>query len=356
MCGICGNRMTVRYHSRASRAVPDYVCQKDGIEHGRALCQSVNGERIDAAIGELLVQTMTPLALDITLAVQQELHTRMEEVDRLRRKQVERARYEAELAQRRYMHVDPANRLVADSLESEWNNKLRALNDAQEEYERLRERDRAAVNESRRGQITALARDFPALWRDPKTPDREKKRIVRLLLEDVTLIKRERITVHVRFKGGAIQTLGIPLPLGAPELRRTGDDVIHEIDRLLDGHTETEIAAILNQTRLRSGSGQPFTPMSVHNLRRHRGLRSRFQRLRDKGLLTLNEMAECLGIAPSVVKDWRDKGLLRAHRYNDKDQCLYEAPPDNLPGKFKKKQPYLAGKSNNPHTCQRSAV
>ena len=356
LCGICGNRMSVRYHSRAGRAVPDYVCQKDGIEHGRPRCQSVNGEQIDVGIGELLVQTMTPLVLDVTLAVQQELQTQMDEVDRLRRKQVERARYEADLAQRRYMHVDPAHRLVADSLEAEWNNKLRALNDAQQEYERLRQTDRAVADENRRAQIAGLARDFPALWRDPKTPDREKKRIVRLLLEDITLIKRERISVHVRFKGGAIQSLEMPLPLGAPELRKTSDDVICEIDRLLDSHTETEIAAILNERHLRSGSGQPFTSMSVHNLRRHRGLRGRFQRLRDKGLFTVTEMAERLGIATSVVKEWRDKGLLRAHRYNDRDQCVYEPPSDDLPGKFKKKRPYLAAKADNPHACQRSAV
>lgn len=347
LCGVCGGRMTVRYHCRAGSQVPDYVCQRDGIEHGRPVCQTVNGEQIDKRIGELLVETMTPLALDVTLAVQQELETRMEEVDRLRRKQVERARYDADLAQRRYLHVDPANRLVADSLEAEWNNKLRALNEAQQDYERLRQTDCIAAGESQRTRIAELARDFPALWRDPQTPDREKKRIVRLLLEDVTLIKSDLIAVHVRFKGGAIRSLSLPLPVGAPELRKTGDDVIREIDRLLDTHTEMEIAPILNEMRLRSGSGQPFTLMSVHNLRRHRGLRSRFERLREKGLLTIGEMAERLGIATSVVKDWRDKGLLRAQRYNDKDQCLYEPPDDDLPGKFKKKRPYLAAKATS---------
>jgi hypothetical protein len=88
--------MTVRYHSRDTEPVPDYVCQKDGIEHGKPICQSINGERIDKAIAELLIQTMTPMALDIALAVQQEVQTRLDEVDRLRRKQVERARYEAD--------------------------------------------------------------------------------------------------------------------------------------------------------------------------------------------------------------------------------------------------------------------
>jgi len=213
LCGVCGRRMTVRYHNRCTRPVPDYVCQKDGIEHGKPICQSISGEQIDKAIGELLIQTMMPMALDIALAVQQEVQTRLDDVDRLRRKQVERARYEADQAQRRYMLVDPANRLVADTLEAEWNSKLRALDEAQQEYERLRQTDHLAMDEAQRARIAALATDFPRLWQDPKTPDREKKRMVRLILEDVTLLKREQIIVHVRFKGGVMKSLFLPPPL-----------------------------------------------------------------------------------------------------------------------------------------------
>ena len=98
------------------------------------------------AVGQLLVESVAPLALEVTLSVQQELQTRVEEVDKLRKKQVERARYEADLAQRRYLHVDPANRLVADSLEADWNEKLRALTEAQEQYEQQRRQDRASVD------------------------------------------------------------------------------------------------------------------------------------------------------------------------------------------------------------------
>ena len=134
VCGVCGSRMTVRYHTRQGRILPDYVCQREGIEHAIAVCQRVVGEHIDHAVGQLLVESVTPLALEVTLAVQQELQARVDEVDKLRKKQVERARYEADLAQRRYLHVDPANRLVADSLEAYWNQKLRALTEAQERY------------------------------------------------------------------------------------------------------------------------------------------------------------------------------------------------------------------------------
>jgi DNA invertase Pin-like site-specific DNA recombinase len=346
LCGICGHRMSVRYHHRGTRPVPDYVCQKDGIEHGRPCCQSVNGELLDKTISDLLVEVMTPMALDVALGVQREIKARIEEVDRLRRKQVERARYEADLAQRRYLHVDPANRLVADSLEAEWNSKLRALNEAQEEYEWLRRTDHLAMDEAQRERIAALASDFPRVWQNPETPDRDKKRMIRLMLEDVTLVKRDQLTVNVRFKGGATKSFTLPLPLAAPLLRKTDAMVVSEVDRLLDHHTEAEIAAILNQKGLRSGTGQPFNPMMVLNIRRNYHLANRFIRLRSQNMLTIDEMAARFGIAPCVVKNWRDKGLLQGHRYNDKEQCLYEPPADNLPGKFKKKRPYMLAKAS----------
>ncbi len=126
LCGRCGQRMTVRYHVRHGRLCPDYVCQREGIEHAQPVCQHVPGSGIDEAIGALLIEAVSPVALEVALTVQQELQSRLEEADSLRLKQVERAQYEADLARRRYMRVEPEHRLVADSLEAEWNSKLRA--------------------------------------------------------------------------------------------------------------------------------------------------------------------------------------------------------------------------------------
>jgi DNA invertase Pin-like site-specific DNA recombinase len=172
VCGRCGNRMTVRYHSRHGQLCPEYVCQREGIEHAEPICQRVPGVGIDHAIGELLVEAVNPVALEVTLAVQRELQSRIEDADRLRHKQVERAQYESDLAQRRYLRVDPDNRLVADSLEADWNHKLRALTEAHEEYARRREQDARVLTDDQRATILALASDFPRLWRDPATPNR----------------------------------------------------------------------------------------------------------------------------------------------------------------------------------------
>ena len=129
--------------------------------------------------------------------MQQELQARLHEVERLRTEQVERARYAADLAQRRYMRVDPDNRLVADTLEADWNQKLRALEEAQLEYQQQHQKDSMTVEEELRRRLHTLATDFPRLWRDPNTPDRERKRLAHLLLQDVTLIKREQLLIHL---------------------------------------------------------------------------------------------------------------------------------------------------------------
>jgi DNA invertase Pin-like site-specific DNA recombinase len=150
VCGLCGSRMQVRYNPRKDGMVPNYLCAGRGRLFGDPLCQSMVGDGIDAAIGQLLVDTVTPMALDLALAVQQEINSRLDEADRLRYRQVERAQYEADTARQRYMHVDPVNRLVADSLEAHWNLKLRALADAQLEYQRRRAEDRLMVDEPER--------------------------------------------------------------------------------------------------------------------------------------------------------------------------------------------------------------
>jgi hypothetical protein len=326
VCGRCGGRMTIRYYISHREVVPEYTCQREGIEHAQPICQRIVGGALDRAIGELLVETVSPLALEVALAVQDELEARAQEVDRMRRQQVERARYEAQLAQRRYLRVDPDNRLVADSLEAEWNNKLRALTAAQEEYERQRAGEAGSLSAEQRGQVMTLVTDFPRLWRDPATPQRERKRMVRLLLEDVTLLKADEVVAQIRFRGGATHTLRLPLPLSAPELRKTHSAAVAEIDRLLDNHTDTEIAEILNARGLRPGVADRFSNIIIYHIRQQYRLENRFSRLRRQGMLTLGEVTAALGLHPATVKDRAAKGHLASYIYNDKGQRLYTPP------------------------------
>ena len=238
---------------------------------------------------------MTPVTLNVAMAVGQELESRQAEADALRRQQVERARYEAELARARYMEVDPKNRLVADTLEGDWNEKLRAAQEAQERYEQQCESDRARLEETTKQGILSLATDFPRLWRDEKTSDRDRKRLVRLLIEDVTLTREPEVVAKVRLKGGALQTLHLGKPQRSWETWQTDPKVIEEIDRLLNECTDSEMAARLNQDGFKSGKGGSFTTRVVARLRRQYQLKSRYDRLRKAGMLTKEEIAKALG-------------------------------------------------------------
>ncbi len=339
VCGRCGERMTLRYALRRGQLVPHYLCQRAGIEKAEPICQSVPGAGIDAAVGELIVSAVTPTSIEVALAVQQELQARGEEADALRRQQVERARYEAEAARRRYMRVDPDYRLVADALEAQWNEKLRAVREAEEEYERQRQADHLALDETQQARVLALATDIPRLWRDPGVPDRERKRMARLLLEDVTLLRGEDgLTAHVRFRGGATRTLTLPRPLPAWKTWQTDPEVIAEIDRLLDNFTDAQIARILNDTSRRSGKGRSFNARLVWQLRRDYGLRSRYDRLRAAGMLTGQEIASQLDLSHGTVKHWRAMGWLKARAYDDKPNYLYEPPGPHTPSKWKHKK------------------
>lgn len=323
VCGRCGGRMTIRYYMRHGQAVPQYTCQVEGINRAESPCQRIVGADVDRAIGELLIETMTPLALEVALSVQDELASRADEADRLRRQSVERARYEAELAQRRYLRVDPDNRLVAVTLEAEWNNKLRALDTAQEHYERQRETD-ALLDDEKRQAILALATDFPRLWGDPETPARERKRMARLIIEDVTLcLGNQVLDVHVRFRGGDTRSFQLPRPRSIVDLAKLDPAVVGEVDRLIDDHTDSEIAAALDAAGYQPPIGDRFTIWIVWKIRKAHGLGSRRERLRQNGMLTLEEMAATLGVHPQTVKDRASRGQLTSVVYNEKHQRLY---------------------------------
>jgi DNA invertase Pin-like site-specific DNA recombinase len=328
LCGRCGSAMTVRYHVLRGRVSPEYVCVRTIGQQIAPSCQSIPGAALDDAVGQLLIELMTPVAIEVSLLVQQEMQAQLEQADQLRHRNVERAQYEVDLARQRFMRVHPDNRMVADSLEADWNDKLRAAAEAQRDYERERQRDTRVFDEQHRTRILGLAQDFPRLWADPGTPQRDRKRMVRLLIQDVTLVKGEQVTAHIRFNGGATKTLSVPRALPAWQRYKTPADVVEQIDRLLDAHTDGEIARILNEQGLRSVWGKPFDAQRIKTTRRSHRLESRRTRLRKAGLLTARELGRLLGISGSEVRARRAEGTLgiRAYRVDDTGEHAYEAP------------------------------
>ncbi|MGH9095412.1 MAG: recombinase family protein, partial [Acidimicrobiales bacterium] len=341
ICGRCGRRMTVRYHSRRGIEVPDYQCMATCISAGVSPCLRVPGAGIDEAVAAVVLDTLTPVALEVALCVQAEIDNRADEADRLRHAHVERSRHHADIARRRYLSVDPDNRLVADSLEADWNHALRQLQEAQDDCDRATQAATAITNEHK-AKIRSLATDFPALWHDPATPQRERKRMIRLLVDDVTIDRGQAIHLHIRFKGGQTASLTTAVPPTGWKARQTNTDPFALLDQLLDTHTDSQTADALNQAGHNSGTGQPFTGRIVLELRRNRRLPSRRDRLRAAGKLTIPEMADALGVHPSTIKAWHRAGLLASHKADDRNTRLFDPPIPGEPRLVKKQGSHLS--------------
>jgi hypothetical protein len=288
------------------------------------------------------------------LEIRKEIETRHDEADRLRLRAVERARIEADLAQRRFMLVDPNNRLVADTLEREWNDKLRVLVHTQEERERGRQQDRLALDDAIRDRLVTMTTDFKTLWFDPSLPNRDRKRLLAYVIEDVTLVKcpTEGTTqVHVRFKGGKTETLITQNPKSSAQQVKTNPMVVELVDTLLDDYIYPEIANILNDRGIRPGGaarrGQAdarFTALRVSYLANEYSLRPRYDRLRARGMLTREEAAARLGICENTLARWAEHGLVVRHAYNA-HAYLYDVRGSNPPVKHSSRWDRLADRA-----------
>jgi len=340
ICGVCGGRLQIRYYARRGRVDTWYVCWRSAASRGAPACQSIAGPAIDKAVSELVGRVVTPAAVELAIEVRRELERRVQQVDALRSRAVQRAEQDAEMARQRYMMVDPRNRLVADSLEADWNNKLRAVAVAREEHARHKTSASGALDDADIERLSGLASDFQRLWNDPALPARERKRMIAHVIEDVTMLKRSEegiTTIHVRFKGGRTETLVTANPKSSAAMVKTAPEVVALVDELLNDHIYKEIAEILNERGWQPGGAvragcadQKFTAKHVQYLVCRYKLKLRINRLRDRGFKTSAEMAKILGIHVQTLERWGEHGLVARHAY-DGYRYLYEDPGPDPP-------------------------
>jgi DNA invertase Pin-like site-specific DNA recombinase len=331
LCGICGKPMTVRYRVSGGHPVPAYVCQREAVKAAGRPCQVITGTGLDEAIGEMVLEAVSPASLEVALEVFEEIRTRTAELDRIRRATIERAREEAEMARRQYMLVRPENRLVADTLERQWNERLVLLHQAEEDYRTMKE-DAPEPTAEDKERINALARDLPRVWKDPRTSARDKKRMLRLLVEDVTLTREApTVRIDIRWKGGAASSFTKPLPLSAPDLVRTPPSIVEMIRALAPHETDREIAQTLNARDLHSGKGRRFAPSRIKHIRGAYGIESMWEHHRKKGWLTSEEVGAQLKVHPATARRFAREGLLRGLPVNDKGEVLFEPIRGPLP-------------------------
>jgi DNA invertase Pin-like site-specific DNA recombinase len=266
VCGVCGRRMSVRYMAEGRR--PIYVCGHLHRDFAAKTCQELRGDGIDQAVAQMFLRAIQPAQLQLSLATLQQIEERAQAVDRHWQLRLERARYDVDLARRRYVAVDPENRLVARSLERDWNEKLTALDRLEREYAAHPIPESLIVTTAERAQILTLAQDVPLVWYAPTTTAAERKQLLRLLIKDVTLLKQPTtIAIAVRWQTEACSTLEITRPKRAADAKRTAPTVITRVRALAPTHTDEQIARCLNAEGFRSGSGGTFSTSRVEWIR-----------------------------------------------------------------------------------------
>ena len=265
-CGVCGRRMTVRYMPDGIR--PIYVCAQVHKDFAGKTCQCIRGDGIDAAVAQLLLAAIEPAQLTIALEAVAHLEAQAQAIDRQWQLRLERARYEADRARRRYLEVEPEYRLVARSLERDWDEKLAALAQLERDYAAMRPAASSHVSEAERQGIIDLVHDLPAVWHAETTTHAERKHMVRLLIKDVMLTKLAKtVRVDVRWQTHACSTLEVARPQPAAVVRRTAPEVIARIRQWAPDHTDIQIAERLNQEGYHSGQGGAFTASKIEWLR-----------------------------------------------------------------------------------------
>jgi DNA invertase Pin-like site-specific DNA recombinase/predicted DNA-binding protein len=324
VCGKCGRRMTIRYHERKGGLIPDYLCQREGIDNNTPSCQRIPGKSIDERIEELLIEKLTPESIEVALEVFEEVKRGQEDIKRAHKLRIAKLEYEADLAGRQYMHVDPANRLVASTLERNWNDKLLQLQVARDKYNRKYKDGCVQLPPDIKERLLELIKDFSQLWHNPKTPQREKKRILRLMIKDVTLTKGEVITMKIRWQAGAHTIVEIPKPLPAPLERTIPEETLNRIRQLSENFTPKQVVDSLNHEGYVTGTKQKFNTHILHQVSTKYSIKSYYRHLREKGKLTAKETAAKFGVLNTTVIRWCKAGLLSGYVVNDRGEYLFD--------------------------------
>jgi DNA invertase Pin-like site-specific DNA recombinase len=317
LCGQCGRRMSVRYTRNGT--TPSYECNQVHKQQGGRTCQFVRGDGVDAAVAHLFLEALQPAQLEVSLATLEQIEDQTRQVERQWQLRLERARYEADLARRRLLAVEPENRLVARNLEKEWNEKLAAVE--QLERERTLSPTAAAqrLSPEERQRILGLAEDLPVLWHAPTTTPAERKQLLRLLVKDVTLTKETTtIRLAVRWQTEAATTLEVPRPPRSCDARRTPATVVDRVRILAADHTDRQIADQLNNEGCQSGRGGSFTPSKVQWIRYVHGIGSGCPEgpaacaagKRGDGRCSAQAAAKALNVDVSTIAAWCKAGHL----------------------------------------------
>jgi predicted DNA-binding transcriptional regulator AlpA len=316
ICGSCGRRLTVRYKGNAG-IYPLYTCihlKREGL--ARTACMNIRCDLLDNAVAKRVLEILTTDQIQIALKALEEIETRNAAISRQWQMRIQRADYEAQLAQRRYEEVDPANRLVAATLEKRWNDALLKMEEIKEEYAELTNRNLLSLTPDQKKQILRLAQDFPRLWNAPTTQMKDRKRMLRLLIKDITVEKvsqARQVVLHLRWQGGACEDVWVALPPPMSDRVRYPAEMVDKVRQLANSLPDNSIAETLNREGILSATGKPFTGSMIRWIRHPHKILGPSKRMDE---FTVNELMEKLGVSRYVVYYWIERRYIPARRIN----------------------------------------
>jgi DNA invertase Pin-like site-specific DNA recombinase len=316
ICGCCGRRLTPRYRGNGG-LYPIYECnwrKREGLS--KTSCMSVQCCYLDRTIEQRVWQVVNENHLNLAVDAYDILQQREQQISTQWKLRLQRAEYEVQLAQKRYEQVDPENRLVASTLEQRWNDALIELEDVQNQIAELQQREHV-ITSRQREEVLKLARDLPRLWKSKATSAKDKKRILQLLIQDITVEKPERgkAILHLRWQGGQCETLDVELPRPSAERWRHSESLVQRVRELARDYSDTEIATQLNAEGLKSNKGNPFTRSSVSWIRNKHAIPPVDKK--QPGEHTVQEVSQQFGVSPGVVYYWIAHKILPARRLNN---------------------------------------
>src|SRR3989441_5248757 len=315
LCGACGHALTVRYRGNGGNC-PTYQCnllRREGL--ATKSCMVFRCDLLDGVIAEEMLKALQPAELELAMAALHELESRDQSILRQWQMRLERAAYEVALAERRYQEVDPANRLVAGTLERRWNDALVHLEEFKKEAAEFQRQEAHVATPEQKAQVLTLARDLPRLWHAPTTQSKDRKRMLRLLIKDITGEKppnQKQLLVHIRWQGGACSNVSVQLPLNIADRGRYPSAVVDKVRELACNWPDSEIADRLNREGQTSAKGRPYTVKIIQ------WIRCRYRippaELKRRGELTVQQMAKRFGTSDQVVYYWIEHQVIRSRR------------------------------------------
>ena len=316
-CGSCGKPMMTNYHTDAR---PSYDCSSRRDQLTTPSCRSVVAACVDAAVAGALLDALTPGQVALALSAAGEVAGRHQRASRAAELAVERARYDADRAERAFCAVEPENRLVARSLEARWEARLAALAEAEQALQAAQDTLPPLPS---RDDLEKLAADLPALWNAPTTSARDRKRLLRTLIADVTVLPgpdQAKVRIGIRWHAGATDELTIDRPAHTGTARRTPAAAIELVTRLGPATSNDELVTRLNAAGHRTGHGRPFDIDAVQWIRH--AYKIPVPDPYRPGEISVAEAARKLGCSTSVIYHWIHTGQLTARRGSASRFCI----------------------------------